>query len=86
MSQPRDRVIARHVGLVLRQTEATRETYADDVVRIYHQRTEAHLRHIESQGFKPADARSATLRRTMPHDSCCCARAARYRSDRDSSA
>jgi hypothetical protein len=43
----RDRAIAHHIALALKHTELTRESYGDDVVRIYHERTPLHLRHVE---------------------------------------
>ena len=47
MNTTRDRAIARHITLALKHTELTRESYADDVVRIYHERTPLNQRHIE---------------------------------------
>lgn len=49
MTKPitRDRAIARHVAMALKHSDLTRETYGDDVARIYHERTPLHLRRVE---------------------------------------
>lgn len=48
----RDQVVAHHVNMVLRHTTVTRESFADDVVNRYHERTPLELRHIQFHAFQ----------------------------------
>lgn len=73
---PRDQALWRHITLALANSKLDRETYADDVARIYLERTPAHLRgidvHQHVRGSDPYKVREANkqlvLRRMLDPD------------------
>lgn len=62
LNATRNRTIARHVLLALKHTDTTRETYADDVAKVYQERTPLHLRHVEFHALVRGSDPYAVLR------------------------
>lgn len=61
-AQTRDLVIARHVRLAIDHTTLTEDAFADDVRRVYQQRTAEHLRRVDFHAITRGEDPYRTLR------------------------